>query len=125
MSTSIYYIARRGQPLTEEEQQAIDNLIKEYSVEKEISEYLESGKGFNWESFCVYDPENPTESDIIFEGSTKLPDNSKEAMWEGVQHWSLLLSAIRCALPDAKWHVHVDDHDLTWDEQYSEYDLSK
>lgn len=124
MSTSIYYTARREQPLTKEEQQTIDSLIKEYSVENEISEYLESGKGFNRESFCVYDP-NTSESDIIFEGSTRLPDNSKEAIWQGVHHWSLLLSGIRCAIPDAKWHVHVDDHELVWDENYSEYDLSK
>ncbi|AEV68230.1 hypothetical protein [Acetivibrio clariflavus] len=124
MSVSIYYTARRNKPLTKEEQQAIDSLIKEYSVEKEISEYLETGKGFNWEPFCVYGPD-PSEPDIIFEGSTRLPDNSKEAIWEGLQHWSLLLSAIRCVIPDAKWNVHVNDHELIWDEEYSEYDLSK
>ncbi len=125
MSICIYYTAKRDHTLTKEEKQKIENLIEEYSVEKEIAEYLKSGKGFNWESFCLYKLENQNKSDVILEGSTRLPDNSKEAIWEGVQHWSLLLSAIRCVIPDAKWHVHVDDHELVWDEKYLEYDLSK
>ncbi|WP_369903281.1 hypothetical protein [Bacillus manliponensis] len=44
---------------------------------------------------------------------------------EGVQHWTALLSKIRCVILGAQWHVHVDDHVLEWDENYLEYDLSK
>lgn len=123
MATSIYYTARRERPLTKEEQKNIDRLIQEYSVEKEISEYIESDKGLNWESFCIYDRESSNETGILIEGSTSLPDNSRKAMWEGFQHWSLLLSAIRCAILDAKWNVHVDDQELVWNEKYSEYEL--
>lgn len=119
MGISIYYAARREKPLTDTEQKEIDRLIAEYSVDKEIEDYN------NWETFCVYDKEDPSECNIIFEGATRLPDNSKEALWEGVQHWSLLLAAIRNRIQNAEWHVHVDDHELVWDEKYSEYDLSK
>lgn len=123
MSVSIYYTAKREKSITKEEKQTIDRLIEEYSAEKEIREYMETGKGVNWEEFSVYELDN--DSDIIFEGATRLPNNSKEAMWEGVQHWNLLLSTIRCVIPDAQWYVNVDNYELVWDDEYSEYNLSK
>jgi hypothetical protein len=125
MSVSIYYTAQRKQKFTDDEQEAINKLIADYSVDEEIEKYIRTGKGYNWTSFYVYDSENPTEENVIFEGSTQLPDNSEEAMWEGVQHWSSLLSQIRCVISDAEWHVHIDDHVLLWDDEYLEYDLSK
>ena len=81
--------------------------------------------GSNGELFCVYDPQNPTGPDIIFEGATKLPDHSPEELWEAMQHWAALLSQIRRIIPDAKWHVHAVDHDLVWDEQLLEYNLAR
>ena len=63
-----------------------------------------------------------TAPDIVFEGATKLPDNSEEAMWTGVQHWCAALSEFRRVLPGAKWQVTVDDHELTWDESTQSYD---
>ncbi|MFP7174495.1 hypothetical protein [Priestia filamentosa] len=125
MSVSIYYTAQRKQKLTDDEQAAIHKLILDYSVDQEIEKYVQTGEGYNWTSFDVYNPEISTEENVIFEGSTQLPDNSEEAMWEGVQHWSSLLSQIRCVISDAEWHVHIDDHVLFWDEEYLEYDLSK
>lgn len=125
MSVSIYYTATRKQKLTKEEQEAINQFIIDYSVDEEIEKYINTGEGYNWTSFYVYDNEDPTEADVIFEGATQLPDNSEDAMWEGIQHWSALLSQIRSVVPGAKWHVHVDDHELVWDEEHLEYDLSK
>lgn len=125
MSVSIYYTASRKQKLTTTEQEAIDKIISEYSVYREIEKYNNTGEGYNWEGFTVYNQEKQMEDDIIFEGSTRLPDNSDDAIWEGVQHWTALLSQIRCFILDAEWHVHVDDHVLVWDEEYLEYDLSK
>ena len=125
MSVSIYYTAQRKQKLTDDEQEVIHKLILDYSVDQKVEKYISTGEGYNWTSFYVYDPENPTEENVIFEGSTQLPDISEEAMWEGVQHWSALLSQIRCVIWDAEWHVHIDDHVLLWDEEYLEYDLSK
>jgi len=94
-------------------------------VDEEIEEYLKTGKGHNWVSFSIYDLETQTVSDVIFEGSTELPVNSKYAIFDGLEHWASLLTGIRNVLEDAEWHVHVDDHDLVWDEENLEYDITK
>lgn len=125
MSVSIFYTARRQQKLTHAEQAAINQLIEKYSVDEEIAEYLKTGKGHNWASFSIYDLETQTVSDVILEGSTELPDNSKYAMFDGLEHWASLLTDIRNVLEDAVWHVHVDDHDLVWDGENLEYDITK
>ena len=125
MSASIYYTAKRKQKLTQSEQESINKLIERYSVDQEIEEYLNTGEGHNWTSFDVYDPETLTEPDVIFEGSTELPNNSSDAMFDGVDHWASLLSDIRNVIEDAEWHVHVDDHVLVWDQEKLEYDLTK
>ncbi len=96
-----------------------------YSVENLIEEREQTGEGSNWESFCVFDPEEPTAPAVVFEGATKLPDNSEEAFWLGLQHWCRLLSEIRRALPRTTWQVYVDDYDIIWDEERGEYDPSQ
>ncbi len=126
VSISIYYTARRDRKLSNQEQEEIDRLISRYSDEfNQMTSQNRSEAGYNGEAFCVYDSEDPTEPDVIFEGATKLPDGFQEALWEAVQHWTTLLSQIRRVIPDAKWHVHVHDHDLIWDEQLLEYDLTR
>ncbi|MEH6852741.1 hypothetical protein, partial [Bacillus pseudomycoides] len=110
MSVSIYYSANRKQKLTTVEQEAIDKLILEYSVDKEIEKYHNTGEGYDWEGFTVYNQENLMEDDEIFAGSTRLPANRDDALWEGFQHWNALLSQIRSVILDAEWHVNVDDH---------------
>ncbi|WP_102272797.1 hypothetical protein [Cytobacillus massiliigabonensis] len=124
MSSSIYYTATRKQKLTQAEQDAINQLMERYSVDEEIEEYLKSGVGHNWTSFYIYDPKNLIDPDVIFEGSTELPDNSENAIFDGVDHWASLLADIRNGIEGAEWHVHVDDHDLVWDEEKLEYDLT-
>lgn len=124
MSISIHYLAYRRHQLSTSERASIDELIRRYSVKEQIEEYQHSVEGLNWESFCVYDPNAPTKPGVIFEGATRLPDNSSEALWLGLQHWCRLLSEIRRALPDASWRVHVDDHDILWDQARGEYDPS-
>jgi len=125
VSISIYYTAKRATPVSPAERATIDTLLEEYSVDDELDDYLQTGRGLNWESFSVYDPADPTERGVIFEGATKLPDNSDDAVVKGVDHWSRLLSRIRRELSGATWHVHVDDHDLMWDDAAREYDLSE
>ncbi|PGS05477.1 MULTISPECIES: hypothetical protein [Bacillus] len=125
MSVSIYYSANRKQKLTTTEQEAIDKLILEYSVDKEIEKYHNTGEGYDWEDFTVYNQENLMEDDEIFAGSTRLPDNGDYTQWEGFQHWNGLLSQIRCVILGAEWHVNIDDHVLVWDEEYLEYVLPK
>ncbi len=124
MSISICYTARRATPLTDAESSGIDAVVSEYSVDDQIEAREPTDDSHNWESFCVYDRENPTEADVVFEGATKLPDNSEDAVWDGLQHWCKALSAIRRILPDADWNVHVDDHEMHWDDVAREYDPS-
>jgi hypothetical protein len=124
MSISIYYTAHRDQPLSTEERAAVDAFIAKYAIEDQLEEFFRTGEGFNWESFCVYDAADPTEPGVIFEGAMKLPDNSEDALWQGLQHWCNLLSEIRRAVPDAEWEVNVDDQDIPWNEETQLYEPS-
>lgn len=123
MSISIYYEAKRATPLTPAEKEVVQNLVDKFSVDKLIEKYMETGEGHNWESFCVY--EKPTQPDAIFEGATKLPDNSGKALEIGVKWWCLALTGIRRAVKDAKWDVRVEDHPIYWDERKQVYDPTK
>jgi len=124
MSMSIYYEARRGDPLSDTERQQVDAIVQQYAVEEQIEERERTGIGPNWESFCVYEPSDPTSPDVIFEGATKLPDNSEDAMWHGLQHWCAALTQIRRVLIDANWQVFVEDRDIHWDAINKRYDPS-
>ena len=126
MSVSITYQAQRPDKLTANEQSEIETLISSMSVDDKIEAYLAGatpdgqGGGLNWESFTVYEPE--AESSVVFEGSTKLPDNTDDALWIGVQHWCELLTQIRRVINDAQWHVAVHDHPITWDGTNQRFD---
>jgi hypothetical protein len=124
MSISIYYTARRERPLTQNEEVSISGLLDAYSVEEKIKERERTRKGPNWSSFFVYDSASPSEPGVIFEGATQLPDNRAKNLWIGVQHWCALLTEIRRVLPDADWDVHIDDHDICWDNAHQEFDPS-
>ncbi len=124
MSMSIYYTARRSRPLIDVEKRAVREAVKRYAVDDQLLERMRSGEGPNWESFCVYDPTHPSEPDVIFEGATKIPDNSEEASWAGLQRWCGALTEIRRSLPDATWSVHVEDHEIAWDEELQTFDPS-
>src|SRR3954468_14835025 len=110
MSISIYYNARRERPLSPDEQVAVDRIRASYSIRDQVERYVQTRQGHNGENFYVYDRDNPTEPGVIFEGATKLPDNSEDALWELLQRWCKLLSEVRQAVPGAEWHVHIDDH---------------
>jgi len=110
--------------MTDAERQAVWVTLKRYSVEDQIRERERTGEGPNWESFCVYDRTDWTEPDVIFEGATRLPDNSDVVCWVGLQHWCGALTDIRRFLPDAVWSVHVEDHEIAWDEQTQAFDPS-
>ena len=122
MSVSIYYTARRGQPLSPGEQTAVDRICASYSIRDQAERYAATRQGHNGENFHVYDRDRPTEPGIVFEGATKLPENSEDALWELLQRWCKLLSEVRRVVHDAEWRVHVDDHDIAWDAARQEYD---
>ena len=124
---SIFYTARRPTPLTDDEKSSIDSMIQLYSVDDQIRERetsLDEDRP-NWESFCVYGPDDITESGVVLEGATRLPDNSAENMWLGLQHWCALLTEIRRIISDSEWSVHVDDHDIRWDADAHEFSPSE
>ena len=77
MSISIYYTARREDPLLSVEQAAVDRVRTSYLIRDQCERYSQTGRGHNGEDFCVYDRNNPTEPGIMFEGATKLPDTSE------------------------------------------------
>jgi hypothetical protein len=123
MSISIYYTATRPCELSEAEQTGIERAIERYSVKEQIDDYHRTGVGWNGEDICLYAP--PFNSpNVVLEGATKLPDNNEDVIWDAVQHWCRALSETRRLLPDAVRHVHVDDHDIQWDESRQEFDAS-
>lgn len=127
MSVSIHYSASRDTPATADELGNIGDAVASMSVDDKIEAYLRGaqpdgrGEGLNWESFIVYDPA-VSPPPVIFAGSTKLPDNTDDALWIGVQHWCELLTMIRRVLADARWEVRVQDHPIAWDETQQRYD---
>lgn len=124
MSMSIYYAAARPRPLTQGEIEQVEAVELRFSVDDQIESYLRTGRGPNWESFTIYPTDDLTQPGIVLEGATRLPDNSEDALWIGVQHWCRALTALRRILQDAQWQVHVDDHDIHWDERTQSYDPS-
>ena len=116
MSISIYYTAMRDKPLTPEEDSLVRGLAARYDRQ------LEDPR--KQESFCIYDPAKPSAPNVIFEGATKLSGNMTAA-WRNIQHLCQLLSEIRAVVQGAVWQVHVDDHEIIWDEAARAYDPSR
>jgi hypothetical protein len=97
MSASIYYAARHEQPLSPDERATVDRLIAKYSIREQVEQYVMTGRGHNGENFHLYDPNQPTHPGVIFEGATKLPDNSEDALWELTQLVPPLVRGATCA----------------------------
>jgi hypothetical protein len=121
MSISIYYEARRAQPLTAAEQAAANGVAERYSVDDQIEKHMATGEGLNWESFDLN--LNPAPG-VILSGATKLPDISDEASFQGVEHWCACLAELRRAVQSAEWSVVVEDAPLHWDANRQIYDLT-
>jgi hypothetical protein len=122
VGVSIYYTAKRNWPLSAEERAGIKRVVDHYAVEDRIDTYCATGEGPNWQSFFVYDPGDPTEPDVVFEGATGLPNNNEEAFGIGVAHWCAALSKIRRLIAHAEWRVHIDDRTIKWDEKRQRFD---
>ena len=120
MGISIYYAAKRQHHLSNEEKSAIEQIVSDSDVMAELDNYLQTGLGYNWETFTIYEPDFT--SDTIFDGATKLPDNSEDAILTGLEHWLNTLSLIRHIIPDAAWHVHLDDTDIPWNSATRSFD---
>lgn len=113
MSVSLYYTARRQQPLSGQERGACGEIVERYIAGYPLGEL--------YESFCVYDADELTEGDVIFEGATKLPLDEGEEHFAGVlDYWMDCLQEIIDCLAGAQWDIHIDDADITSHFTYSE-----
>lgn len=109
MSVSLYYTARRPQPITPQEQSACEEITARYDAEYPFGEL--------YEGFCIYDPAG-NEEDIILDGATKLPsDVDPELCFEIADWWLDCVNEIVSVLTGAQWHVNLDDMDLEWSEE--------
>lgn len=122
MSVSIYYTARRAHPLSNAEQAALDAAKSRYPFGALVAASGVAETDFNGESFGVYPAGAAREPGVVFEGATKLPSRPEAALWPAIQYWCRLLSELRRGLPDALWHVHVDDHTIPWSEELQAFD---
>ena len=111
MSVSLYYTARRPQPITLQEQNRCDEIAKCYDEQYPFGEL--------YEGFCIYDLKNfRDENDIILDGSTKLPSDVDEELCLNILDWWLkCLQEIVDVLIGAQWNVHLDDMNFKWSKE--------
>lgn len=124
MGVSIYYTARRAEPLTLAEQSAIEAAVARHPLSMLLEECGVAEDVYDGEDFCVFMANLHTGPGVVFEGATKLSLYSEDAMWAAVKHWCRLLSDMRRMLPDTAWQVYIDDHEIPWDEDRLEFDPS-
>lgn len=105
MAFSLYYEAKRESKMSEQEHAVCQAIIEKY-----CSKYPFKGKT---EDFGVY--EINKETDIIFSGSTKLPDLEPEMLFEVANYWLKCLTEITNTLMDCQWDVTFDEIDLVLD----------
>lgn len=113
MSVSLYYTAKRSQPLTMQEQIHCNDIANRYDREYPFGEL--------YEGFCIYDSQtlqDENENDIILDGSTKLPpDENIEIFLDIVSWWLKCLEELVDVLEGAEWNVHLDDMDFEWSDE--------
>ena len=107
MSVSLYYEAVREQPLTAQEAQHCNEIVEKYSQNYPYGE--------KYEDFCVYD--NQKVKEFIFSGATKLPLDNDQVFFDVSGYWLECLDEITRILPDAQWHVHIDDMEFYWNDE--------
>lgn len=104
MSVSLYYTASRAKPLTDAE--AAD-------VARTVAARTSSFPYPDEESLYLYENGGGGPRDILA-GSTKLPFDPGRAL-PVIAHVLDSVTELRRSLPDAEWHVHMDDLDVPWD----------
>ncbi|MEV6747894.1 hypothetical protein ACUN29_21590 [Streptomyces sp. WC2508] len=108
MSVSIYYSARRAQPLTGAESAAVECVV---AARAESFPYDDE------EGLYLYGPgDDGDQDDLIIAGSTKLPGGDPGRWLPVTAHVLDSVTELRRAVGGAQWHVHMDDLDVPWDE---------
>jgi hypothetical protein len=122
MGMSIEYTAARERALSDVERRRMAEVLRQFSVERQIERHRATGEGPNWDPFTLFEPPY-REPGTIIEGATRLPDNTQDALVMGLQHWCDLLAELRKEIGDAQWRVSVDRKPIPWDADNEEYGL--
>lgn len=115
MSVSLYYEAKREQPITPQEISFCQKIAEQYDTKYPFGEL--------YEGFCIYDLDSfrdESEENVIFSGATKLPTvegDDISILFDIVSYWIKCLDEITRALPGAEWEVNLDDMEMVWDEE--------
>lgn len=107
MSVSLYYRARRAEPVTEGERVAVRRIVAAHEAS---FPYLDE------ECLVLWPSRVGAPADEILAGSTRMPSVPGRVLPVIVQVLGAV-TALRRALPGAAWHVHLDDLDVGWDER--------
>lgn len=99
MSFSIYYKAERTNPITEQEMNSISKTVASFCKQYPFDDKTDD--------FGIY--EFQKDSNIIFQGSTKLPDKNPNILFETANYWLNCLTEITNILSKAEWVVTFDD----------------
>ncbi len=105
MSFSIYYEAFRDYPLTKQEQIICPSISERYCSQCPLEK--------PFEEFGVYDYDS--DSNVVFSGSTKLPDSDLDVMFQAAIYWLQCLTEITRTLPDCRWTVSFEEVELLFD----------
>lgn len=106
MAFALYYEATRAQPVTEQEQAIIQQTIEKYNAQYPFQRKMDD--------FGVYE-DVPGQSELIFQGSTKLPGNGPNILFQVANYWLGCLTEITHLLTNAVWRVTFDDVDCIFD----------
>ena len=113
MSVSLYYEARRTQPITSQEKAACEEIASRYDAQYPYGEMYEGFCIYNWERVL-----DEWEKDVIFSGATALPySDDMNYIFRVVNWWLKCLGEITDILHGAQWHVNIDDSDISWSEE--------
>lgn len=106
MSVSLYYHAGRTTPLTEAEAAEVERIVaaRQASFPYEDEEHL-----------YLYE-DSGSDPGTVLAGSTKMPLDPDRLM-PVIDHLLDSVTALRRAVPDAAWRLHMDDLDIPWDEE--------
>lgn len=105
MSVSVYYSARRAQPLTGPEATAVERVVAARTASFPYDDE---------ENLCLYDADGDQDDEILA-GSTKLPSDPDRWL-PAISHVLDSVTQLRRAVAGADWHVHLDDVDIPWAE---------
>jgi hypothetical protein len=115
MGISIYYNAKRDYPLTNDENNCIEKIVKKYDMEKKKK--INKGK-----DFYIYDYDED-EPEKVFSGSTSLDMSFINPVITAkcCIFWAKFLTEIRNTIKDAEWTVRMDEDELLWDDEKGYY----